>query len=152
MADEFSQTTLAAFKPIAPMLRQAAADAERRAHEVFAHGDTYTHLLFARAEVETLTKALAAAEADAAKLVLPPIVREVLEWYASDPSLWVAWNEAGWAQEDAAKASGHYVYIGEDNRGHNEYRPNGVRAEEALEALNEWQEAIDAARNPAKEG
>lgn len=75
-------------------------------------------------------------------VALPPIVREVLEWYASAPTIWVAWNEAGWAEEEAAKASGHYTFIGEDDRGHNQYVPNHVRAEEALDALIEWQESL----------
>lgn len=71
---------------------------------------------------------------------VPNIVREVLEWYASDPRIWVGWNKEGWAEEAAAKASGHYTFIGEDERGHNEYVPNHVRAEEALAAYNEWME------------
>lgn len=68
----------------------------------------------------------------------PADVMETLEWYASEPDVWVAWNAEGWAKEDAANASGHYVFIGEDFRGHNQYKPNGVRAENALDTLKEW--------------
>ncbi|MEN5117461.1 hypothetical protein ABE488_09030 [Luteimonas sp. TWI662] len=86
--------------------------------------------------VDAAAAAPAPAAGEAASL--PSIVREVLEWYASDPSLCVAWNEEGWSAEKAAKASGHYTFVGEDRYGHSEYVPNSVRAEEALAALDEW--------------
>ncbi|MEN5115889.1 hypothetical protein ABE488_00930 [Luteimonas sp. TWI662] len=87
---------------------------------------------------EFIAAAAAPAPADGEAASLPSIVREVLEWYASDPSLCVAWNEEGWSAEKAAKASGHYTFVGEDRYGHSEYVPNSVRAEEALAALDEW--------------
>lgn len=90
-----------------------------------------------------------AASRPADGVVPPPIVREVLEWYASAPTIWVGWNKEGWAEEAAAKASGHYTFIGEDKRGHNEYVPNHVRAEEALAA---WDEAIASAPTSAQAG
>ncbi|WP_340571708.1 hypothetical protein [Stenotrophomonas sp. G106K1] len=83
-------------------------------------------------------------------LALPGIVREVLAWYASNPTIWVAWNEKGWAEEEAAKASGHYTCIGDYRDGHMEYVPNEVRAEQALIALDEWLAAL-AARQPVGE-
>ncbi|MNV31461.1 hypothetical protein D3C71_1227720 [compost metagenome] len=80
---------------------------------------------------------------------LPGIVREVLAWYASGPTIWVGWNENGWAEEEAAKASGHFTSIGDYRDGHMEYVPNEVRAEEALIALDEWQASL-ATRQPGE--
>ena len=80
---------------------------------------------------------------------LPPIVKEVLEWYASDPREWIGFDSKSRAAERAIQESGHYFYTGEDARGHPEYAPNGVRAEEALAALVEWEQAdSQAGANP----
>lgn len=91
---------------------------------------------------ETLNKAISTAS-PTERVRVPDKVRAALEWYASDPSVWVSFAPGDYEKQfNEANESPYLNRIGDDRRGHPQFVPNEVRAEEALRA---WDEAIASA-------
>ena len=102
------------------------------------------------AEREAMEKRVAEQEAENKALrEMNKVMRDALEWYASDPSVWVSFAPHEYQKQfDAANASPHLTRIADDSRGHPQFAPNERRAEEAIAAVD----AIDAARAEAGHG
>jgi len=76
------------------------------------------------------------------------VIRDALEWYASDPRVWVSFAPKEYEKDfSAAMASPYLTRIEDDERGHPQFVPNERKAEEAIADVD-----AALARTPAATG